>query len=102
METVQKVVEIERQIAALKAQRDQLLGAAGLIDAEVAQILANRTPKRTLCQMLREMHDWAVGRDRTEIETCLLIAKKMDVQLRRYAGAAYSDSWYNAAGNFIR
>ena len=102
MKTVQELVEIERQIVALKAQRDQLLGAAGLMDAEVAQILANRTPKRTLCQMLREMHDRAVGTDRTEIEMCLLIAKKMDVQLRRYAGAAYSDSWYDRAGNFIR
>ncbi len=67
MKTVQELVEIERQIAALKARRDQLLEVAGLMDAEVAQILANRTPKRTLCQMLREMHDRAVGTDRKEI-----------------------------------
>lgn len=102
MSTVEEVRSIEQQIAALRDQRDALLKASGLMTAEIAQILAMRTPKRTLCQLLRELHDVLGGEQREKIEECLLIAKKMDNKLRGYAGSMYSESWYDAQGKFKR
>ena len=96
-----EVAEIEKQIAALKEKRDTLLVRSGLMAEEVRRILAFRTPTRTLCQLLRELHDRSGGADREEIEKCLLIAKKMDARLVSYAGQQYTKGWYDAGGNFI-
>ena len=96
-----QVAEIEKQIAALKQKRDALLTSSGLMKEEVRRILAMRTPKRTLCQLLRELHDVLGGVDREKTEQCLLIAKKMDRRLVEYAGQQYVDTWYDKDGRFI-
>lgn len=101
MSIEKRVAAIEQKIAALKAERDGLLVSSGLMAEEVRRILAMRTPKRTLCQMLRELHDVSSGTDREKIEGCLIIAKKMDARLVAYAGQSYTEGWYDANGKFI-
>lgn len=102
MSSIDEVRVIEQQIATLRDQRDALLKSSGLMTTEIAQILAMRTPKRTLCQLLRELHDVLGGEQREKVEQCLLIAKKIDSKLRGYAGSMYSESWYDAQGKFKR
>ena len=101
MSVEERVAEIERQIALLKQERDSLLVSSGLMAEEVRRILAFRTPKRTLCQLLRELHDVSGGTDREKIEKCLIIAKKMDARLVAYAGQQYTEGWYDANGEFV-
>ena len=101
MSVEEQVAGIEQKIALLKQERDALLVNSGLMAEEVRRILAFRTPKRTLCQLLRELHDTSGGNDRKTIEQCLIIAKKMDARLVAYAGQQYTKGWYDADGKFV-
>ena len=101
MSAEDRVAEIEQKITLLKRERDTLLVSSGLMADEVRRILAFRTPKRTLCQLLRELHDVSGGNDREKIEQCLIIAKKMDARLVSYAGQQYTKGWYDTDGKFI-
>jgi len=101
MSVEQKVVTIEQQIAALKDERDKLLRTSGLMSAEIERLLRMRTHKRTLCQLLRELHDVLGGTDREKVEQALLIAKKMDERLVHYAGQDYTTTWYDREGKFV-
>lgn len=102
MPTIEAVVEqIERHIRELKAERDGLIKDAGLNRRQIERILKMRSPKRTICQLLRELHDDADWAEREKIERCLLIAKKMDDRLMECAGRQYHKDWYDDDGEFI-
>ena len=98
---MQEIAELDRQITALKEKRDRLIRETGVETDELRRILAFRTPKRTICQLLRELHDVLGGAEREKVEQCLLIAKKMDRKLAEYAGRRYTDDWYDSKGEFI-
>lgn len=95
------ILKLEKQISSLKQKRDDLIKRSGASKAELEKILSFRTPTKTLCQLLRELHDVLDGEQREKIETCLLIAKKMNKRLVEYAGNQYSKEWYDKNGNFI-
>jgi len=95
-----KIADLDRQIKELKNQRDRLIKESGLEGAELRRILAFRTPKRTICQLLRELHDDTRGAQRKKVAQCLLIAKKMDAKLIEYAGRQYTKGWYDERGRF--
>jgi len=73
---------------------------SGIEGEELKRILAFRTPKRTICQLLRELHDTLTGDEQEKVGKCLLIAKKMDRKLRGYAHR-YMKDWYDDEGEFI-
>jgi hypothetical protein len=96
---VNELQVIEAQIAELKQQRDNLL--IDVNKSDIAKILSFRNPSKTLCQLLRELHEISNEAQRAKIEQCLLIAKKMNAKLVEYAGKHYSKDWYDADGEFI-
>lgn len=98
---MQEIVDLEKQIVDLKDRRDKLIRESGLGVQELQRILAFRTPKRTLCQMLRELHDTTNGKQQEKVGKCLLIAKKMDSKLREHAGGLYMQNWYDGNGEFV-
>ena len=100
MSVEQQVATIEQQIAVLKEQRDALLKDSPMQQAQLQRILAIRAPQQTLCQLLRELHVALDTPHQAKVDQCLLIAKKMDAQLERYAGMGYAASWYDAQGRF--
>ena len=100
MSIEEQVAVIERQITALKMQRDALLKDSPMQREQLQRILAMRAPQQTLCQMLRELHTTLGASSKTKVERCLLIAKKMDTKLAQYAGVGYAASWYDAQGEF--
>lgn len=100
MSVTDRIADIERQIAALKAERDKLLKNSGLEKAELERVLRFRTPKRTICQLLRELHDDLKGAQREKVGKCLLMAKKMDGKLVEYVGRHYHKDWYDERGEF--
>jgi hypothetical protein len=60
-----------------------------MVQATIEEILARRsTVRRTLCEVLREIHDIGMDMGNGEItrraEEALLKAKKMDTRLKRY------------------
>jgi len=95
-----KIADLDRQINELKAQRDRLIKESGLEGDELRRILAFRTPKRTICQLLRELYDDTRGEQRRKVAQCLLIAKRMDAKLIEYAGRQYTKGWYDKQGKF--
>lgn len=100
MDITEEVDIIEEQIIALKEYRDELIMTADLSREQINKILVARTPKRTLCQILRELHDEADENNKVKIEQALLIAKKMDARIISFAGQHYTDSWYDKDGKF--
>lgn len=97
---MQSIAELDRQISELKERRDRLIRESGLEGEELEKVLRFRTPKRTICQLLRELHDTLKGDERAKVAECLLIAKKMDSKLVEYAGRRYTDGWYDRHGKF--
>lgn len=100
MSAVEQIAAIERQIAGLKDERDRLIRESGLEQKQLERILRFRTRKQTICQLLRELHDVLEGEQQDKVGQCLLMAKKMDAQLVRYAGRRYHKDWYDDEGKF--
>lgn len=98
---MKEIADLDKQIFKLKRRRDRLIREAGLDKKELQRILAFRTPRRTICQLLRELHDVLRGDEQEKVADCLLMAKKMDESLRDCAGARYTDDWYDEKGEFI-
>lgn len=101
MTSVDSIAELDKQISDLKEERNKLIRAGSFDAEELKRILSFRTPKRTLCQLLRELHDVTDGEERAKVDQCLLIAKKMDAKLMEYAGRPYAEDWYDEEGKFI-
>lgn len=56
----------------------------------------NRTGRRTICELLRELHDETDDEAmRDKIAMCLLIAKKMNDKLVQYIGYDRLAEWYD-------
>lgn len=91
--------QIEKQIAALKVKRDKLIRESGIEQDRLQAILKMRSPNKTLCQLLRELHKTVDDIEREKVEQCLLIAKKMSDKLIEYAGKSYTKDWYDQNGN---
>lgn len=98
---LREIAALDAQIAELKEERDRLIRNSSLKTKEIQRILKFRTPRRTIRQLLRELHDVSSDEQRDKVEDCLLIAKKMDEKLRECAGARYTDSWYDEKGEFV-
>lgn len=64
----------------------------------------NRTGRRTICELLRELHDAIDDRVmRDKVDMCLLIAKKMNDKLAQYVGYNTLAEWYDEeTGEFKR
>lgn len=67
---------------------------------KLKRILTQRSKQKTICEMLRELHD-ELPQYRNKIDTCLLVAKKMNDKLVEYAGTTHAKDWYDKDGNFI-
>lgn len=63
-------------------------------------ILKRPSRQQTICQLLRELHN-ELPKYRETIDTCLLIAKKMNDKLVEYSGTTHAKDWYDNEGNFI-
>lgn len=95
-----EIKELDCQINELKKRRDKLIRESGLEARQLEHILKFRTPKRTICQLLRELHGELDGQQQAKVGQCLLIAKKMDRKLMEYASRKYSKDWYDKEGEF--
>jgi predicted transcriptional regulator len=97
----EELLDCERQIRELKDKRDEILKRSGVTKETLHKILRARSPNKTLCQILRDLHKLSTPDQQELIEQALLIAKKMDSKLVEYAGNAYARHWYNNEGSFI-
>jgi hypothetical protein len=67
----------------------------------IETILQHRSYRRTVCELLRELHA-AVSADlQPKVESCLLMAKKMNDKLTKYCGTNWEAAFYNERGEFI-
>jgi len=89
-----EIENLETEIRVLKTRRDALIKNAGFNKAAIEEILRMRSPNRTLCQILRDLHAKVPPEDKLLIEEALLIAKKMDTRIVSFAGQGYAADWY--------
>jgi len=81
------------------AQLDTELDRA-IASGKLESVLTAHSPNRTICQMLRDLRK-THPESADEIDSCLLVAKKMDSKLVEYAGTDHATSWYDKDGKFI-
>ncbi len=66
---------------------------------DIKRILQHRSYRRTICELLRELR--AEVSDTVKLDLALLMAKKMNDKLTKYAGTNWEAAWYNERGEFI-
>ena len=65
----------------------------------IDRILKHRSYRRTICELLRELRQGA--QDEAKVDLCLLMAKRMNDKLTKYAGTNWEAAFYNERGEFI-
>jgi hypothetical protein len=67
----------------------------------IDRILKHHSYRQTICERLRELRGDIPEPLWPKIDLCLLMAKKMNDKLTKYAGTNWEAAWYNERGEFI-
>lgn len=68
---------------------------------DIDRILKHHSYRQTVCERLRELRSAVSEELQPKVDLCLVMAKKMNDKLTKYAGTNWDACFYNERGEFI-